>query len=95
MSFRHIVLTKLHDDVDDATRAQVVQLLTSLGKEPDVLYSKVNESIDARKGYVIITDAAFVDQAASESFKSSEAHTKAGEFVRDAADWWVGDYLED
>lgn len=27
MSFRHIVLTKLHDDVDDATRAQVVQLL--------------------------------------------------------------------
>ncbi len=93
--FRHIVLTKLHDDVDEKAFLGVVHRLVDLGNEPGIIYWKVNESIDTRKGAIIVTDAAFVDEAAFEAFKVSEAHKEAGEFIRNVADWWVGDYLED
>jgi hypothetical protein len=93
--YRHIVLTKLYDGADDADFLEVVHRLVDLGSEPGIIYWKVNESIDTRKGAIIVTDAAFVDEAAFEAFKISEAHKEAGEFIKNVADWWVGDYLED
>jgi hypothetical protein len=91
----HTVMFKLHDGVSDEQRVEAVDRLTNLGAEPGVLSWIVKESIDIRKGQLIIEQAVFESEEAYQAFRVSPAHVEVGDFMKTIADWWVGDYLED
>jgi hypothetical protein len=77
------------------TRAKAVNLLQELGQSAvGVREWVVTESLDSRKGDVIVENGLFENQAAFEEFRASEAHLEAGKFMQEIADWLVGDYLE-
>lgn len=93
--YHHIVLFRLYDDTSAAVRREAVNRLQRLGSGHQGLTSwTVNESIDTRKGHIIIEEAVFETEADYIRFKQSQAHVAVGEFMRQIADWWVGDYLK-
>lgn len=95
MRLNHTVLFKIHDEVSDELFQKALQLLTSLGDEPGVVAWTIKESIDTRKGRIIIEQAVFTDEAAYQAFRTYRAHVEVGNFMKTIADWWVGDYLQD
>lgn len=95
MNLNHTVMFKLHDNVSNEVRAEAVKRLTSLGSEPGVLKWVIKESIDTRKGQIIIEHALFEGQEAYHAFRTSPAHMEVSNFMKEIADWWVGDYLQD
>lgn len=94
MKLNHTVMFRIHDDVSDENVAKAVELLTELGSGPGLEGWVIRESIDTRKGRIIIEQATFTDKTAYERFRVSEAHVRVGDFMKTIADWWVGDYLE-
>jgi heme-degrading monooxygenase HmoA len=92
--YRHVVLFRLHDDTDDATRDAAVAALASLHDLPGVLEWTVRVSDDTRKGVVVVENALFESEAAFRAFQAHPRHAEAGALLRETADWWVGDYPE-
>ncbi|TQK18626.1 stress responsive alpha/beta barrel protein [Microbacterium sp. SLBN-154] len=92
MTYRHIVLFRVHDDVDDNRVTEAIERLRSLGVLPGIQSWRVELSLDTRKGRVIVEDASFVDRAAFEAFREHPEHTKTAETMADTSDWWIGDY---
>lgn len=91
----HTVMFKIHDEVSDADITKALQLLAELGDEPGVESWIIKESIDTRKGRMIIEQAVFESEEAYQVFRSSTAHVTVGDFMKEIADWWVGDYNQD
>ncbi|MBN9202793.1 MAG: sulfite reductase, beta subunit [Microbacterium sp. SCN 70-18] len=92
MSYRHIVLFRIHDFVDDERVTEAVERLRSLGVLPGILSWRVELSLDTRKGRVIVEEASFVDGAAFEAFREHPEHVKAARSMAEISDWWIGDY---
>jgi quinol monooxygenase YgiN len=88
---RHIVIFLLKPVVDVN---EVLSLLRSLQKSEDVIELTAEQSLDTRKGIVVIENALFKDEAAFERFKKSEHHKEVGERMSQLADWLVADYIE-
>jgi quinol monooxygenase YgiN len=88
---RHIVIFLLKPGADES---EVLRLLRSLEKSDDVLELTAEQSLDARKGIVVVENALFKDEAAFERFKKSEHHKQVGEEMSQLADWLVADYIE-
>lgn len=94
--FRHIVFITPHENVEEAVRAEAVARLRVLGQGvPGLKAWTIAESLDTRKGHIIIENALFEDQEAFARFRASEAHGEFVEFLKKIADWLVGDYLEE
>jgi hypothetical protein len=94
MSYKHIVLFKIKDEVSEADFNKALQLLQDLGTDnEEILMWKVVQSVDSRKGRIIIEDSEFVSEEAFQRFRADEKHAKAVELMREIADWLVGDYL--
>jgi len=92
---RHIVLIKLRSEVDEQVTAHVIEMLKKLGQDvPGVLEWKISKSLDTRKGNVIVENALFASQVDLKNFQDSAEHKKIGNFLKDVADWVVGDYIE-
>ena len=87
---RHVVLFKLREGAD-ADRA--LALLRSF-RPPGTLRWVIEKSIDVRKGDVIIEDSTFESLEALDAFRVSPEHAEAVEFMREHADWVVGDWWE-
>lgn len=90
--FRHIVLFRVHDDVSDERVTAALSALRSLALLPGVTSWRVELSLDARKGRVIVEDATFVDEPAFEAFRRDPRHTEVAAAMSTIADWWNGDY---
>lgn len=85
----------LYEDTNDATRQEALELLRSLGDDPEnVLEWRVEVSLATRKGYVIAENALFEDAAAFERWRASEKHQEVVNFMKDISDWVVADYLD-
>lgn len=93
MSYRHIVLFRVFDDVSDARVSQAMASLAHLSSLPGVLEWRVELSLDSRKGRVIVEDATFADADAFEAFRRHPDHLRVAEAMSEIADWWNGDYL--
>jgi hypothetical protein len=90
--YRHIVLFRFHDTATTQQRQEARRVLGALGAADGVLDWRVEESLDDRKGHVLIEDATFASTEAFESFRSSAEHRAATEVLAPIADWLVGDY---
>ena len=93
MAFRHIVLFRVHDDVDIELLDRTVEELDQFARLPGVVSWTVRRSLDERKGRVIVEDATFENREAFESFRNDPDHIAAGQRMSRISDWWVGDYL--
>jgi hypothetical protein len=92
VTFRHIVLFRIRDGVaeDDIEGAQAG--LRALGVFPEIIEWRVERSLDARKGVVLVEEATFVDEAGFLRWRERAAHQDAAAQLARIADWWIGDY---
>lgn len=92
---RHLSLFTLYESTDDATRQKALDLLRSLGDDPEnVLEWRVEVSLATRKGYVIAENALFKDAEAMERWRVSEKHQQVVNFMKDVSDWVIADYID-
>ena len=92
MVYRHIVLFRMRPDVLDSEMHAAIADIRSVMAPPISRTCSVMQSLDDRKGRMIIEDATFDDAAHFEAFRRSEAHRDLGVRMESLADWWVGDY---
>jgi hypothetical protein len=91
-NIRHIVIFLLKPGVEVD---EVLGLLQAFDKkDPDVLEWTAAQSLDTRKGNVVIENALFANEAALARFKSSDDHNELGQKISLLADWLVADYIE-
>lgn len=93
MTYRHIVLFRIHDDVDDDRVTEAMNRLRSLGVLPGILSWRVELSLDPRKGQVIVEDASFEDAVAFSAFREDPRHNEVAVEMARISDWWIGDYV--
>ena len=87
---RHVILFRLREGAD----ADTAMRLLRESRPEGALRWVVERSLDERKGVVLIEDATFVDADALQSFRDSEAHERSAAYLREWADWVVGDWWE-
>lgn len=89
---RHIVIFMAKPGVE---ADEIISLLQSLDSdEPGILAFTAQQSLDQRKGVVVIENMLFADERAFERFKFSPVHKELGEKMSHIADWLVADYIE-
>lgn len=92
MTYRHIVLFRIHDDVTNLRAEDAILRLESLTALPDVRSMRIERSLDGRKGRIIVEDATFDDATAFTAFRASRAHVAVAAEMAEICDWWIGDY---
>lgn len=90
--FRHVVLFRIHDQVDDRIVAAALDELRVLGQRALAFDWRIELSQDERKGRIIVEDVTFADRAQFETFRMSEEHARAHELMSPISHWLVGDY---
>ncbi|HSX67387.1 Dabb family protein [Nocardioides sp.] len=91
MSYRHVVLFKLHDGADAPA---AVAALEAARPRSGASRWVITPSLDDRKGTVIVEDATFADEEAFDAWRKSALHLAAVAHMRANADWLVGDWVE-
>ncbi|TDL46281.1 Dabb family protein [Microbacterium oleivorans] len=93
MGYRHIVLFRVHDTVEEHDVAHAVDQLTSLAGLPGITSWQIARSLDDRKGRIIIEEAEFTDADAFAAFRSDPRHQSVAAQMAAISDWWIGDRL--
>ncbi len=92
--FHHIVLFKLYDGVSLEQKQKAIEILKSLGENnSDIIESTVLESLDSKKGVILVENFVFKDLDSTEKFKESKEHKETGIYMSTISDWWIGDYF--
>ena len=92
--YRHIVLFKIYPETKEEQIDTAKQLLWELGNQEYIKEWIVTESVDTRKGVVIIQNGLFLSREDFEEYRKTDLHRRVGEHMSKVADWVVGDYLE-
>lgn len=90
--YRHIVLFRIHDGVPQNRVTEATESLRSLAVLPGVQSWRIEQSLDARKGLMLVEDATFTDRSSFEAFRTHPTHAAVAQRMSEIADWWVGDY---
>ncbi|MFL0566930.1 Dabb family protein [Microbacterium sp. 179-I 1D1 NHS] len=93
MAYRHIVLFRVHDNVDEHDVAHAIGQLTSLADLPGIVSWHIARSLDERKGRIVIEEAEFTDADAFAAFRSHPRHQTIAAEMATISDWWIGDRL--
>jgi len=92
--YRHIVLFRLHDGVSSEIVERAITALQELGThQAGITAWHVAESLDSRKGRILIEDVSFSSEEAFREFRASPQHKRVAALMSTIADWWVGDYI--
>ena len=84
----HIVLFKLHDNVEVAKRKAALQLLTEFCQKSPLLESfRIAESLDARKGHIIIQNTLLKEGVSVNQWREDPKHKQVVEHMKQIADW--------
>ena len=94
MTYRHLVLFRVHDHVPEPDVQAAEQALAGLGALPGVVEWTVRRSDDDRKGRIVVENGLFDDADALAAWRDLPEHRAVGERMREIADWWIGDYPE-
>lgn len=90
---RHITLFRINDDVPPDQVREILGRLQELGVGNEhVLSWEAAESLDTRRGTVLIVNSLFADQEMLAKFTTSERHIAAARVMRSIATWLVADY---
>lgn len=91
----HIVFISFKENITTEDRKHAEDLYKKLQEESlkDVgtLFFTVVPNQDLRKNIHLVEVAVFKDRDAFERFHNLPAHTKVSHFMRDIANWYVGD----
>lgn len=87
---RHVILFRLREGADPDTAVRLLRESRPAG----ALKWVIERSVDERKGIVIVEDTTFPDADALEAFRMSAAHKASVDYLREWADWVVGDWWE-
>jgi len=92
---QHIVLIKIRSGAM-AEKEKVFNMLESLGEacggqDAGIWAWKVNWSLDRRK-VDLVEEATFENDRALQAFREHSAHAEFVNYLKEVADWWVGDY---
>lgn len=92
----HVVLISFHDALSADARHRFLTRHQSLGARcgglaAGIVYWQVSENLDQRKNWHAVQLSIFRDLDALRRFSAHPEHVKAGEELRDIADWVVGD----
>jgi len=92
--YHHIILFRIKDGVSDDVHQKALIALRKLGQgHPGLETWQVHESIDTRKGQILIQEGVFATEEDFKRFQDSEIHAEVGNIMKEIADWWIGDYL--
>lgn len=91
MTYRHVVLFQLHEG---ASADEAVAVLQAARPRLGASRWTITTSLDDRKGAVVVEDSTFDDEASFQAWRVSEQHVRAVAFMRENADWLVGDWVE-
>jgi hypothetical protein len=94
VTFRHIVLFRVRDDVGDPELSAALDALRALDATAGASAWRIELSSDSRKGRVIVEDATFASRDAFERFVALPEHRAVGKLMAALSDWWIGDYEE-
>ena len=94
MAYRHIVLFRIHDGVDEQQLADAIDALRGFARFPGVESWVITMSLDERKGRILLEDASLVGREGFDAFRLDPAHVRAARLMSEIADWWIGDYEE-
>lgn len=98
MAYRHVVLFRLREGVTPEQAAAARRVLEDLGdtvhEHPGLRAWRIEESLDGRKGTVLVEEATFATREDFETFRASELHRRATIEMAKVADWFVGDYVD-
>lgn len=92
MTYRHIVLFRMRHVATENDIEGAQQALRALGGFAEVASWKVERSLDARKGVMLVEDATFADAQDFELWRARAAHGATAALLSEISDWWVGDY---
>ena len=92
MTYRHVVLFRIHDDVGEHDVARAVDGLRSLSDLPGISTWTIARSLDDRKGRILIEDAEFTDADVFAAFRAHPRHSAVAAELAAISDWWIGDY---
>ncbi|WP_036840889.1 Dabb family protein [Pleomorphomonas oryzae] len=92
----HVVLISFRDGTPADIRRRFLEHHQSLGARcgglaAGIVYWQVSENLDQRKAWHAVQFSLFRDRAALSRFSQHPEHIKAGEELREIADWVVGD----
>ncbi|MCX6501590.1 MAG: Dabb family protein [Microbacterium sp.] len=87
------MLFRVHGDVNDERVTEALTRLRSLAVLPGIEQWRVELSLDARKGRILVEDGSFSDHAAFERFRQDARHIEVGRYMATISDWWNGDYV--
>lgn len=92
---RHIVFFTLKPNVSQKQITGALDKLESFGKNTKgVNYWKVTQSLDSRKGNIIILNCAFDSVENFEKYRQSKDHADFADYMGKISDWFTGDYLD-
>lgn len=89
-NLRHVTLFKARPGV---TAQDIIGLLERLSALPGILEFTLKDSLDTRKGTIVLLDATFTGTAAFEAYRAAPEHKDVAGHMSLIADWWVADYL--
>ena len=91
MGYRHVVLFRIHHDVEEHDVEHALGQLKSLADLPGITSWQIARSLDERKGRVVIEEAEFTDADAFAAFRSHPRHQSVAAEMAAISDWWIGD----
>ncbi|CAL4860852.1 Dabb family protein [Microbacterium sp. MM2322] len=93
MGYRHVVLFRIHHDVEENDVTGAIDQLRTLADLPGITKWEVARSLDERKGRIIIEEATFTDITAFTAFRTHPRHQRVAAHMATISDWWIGDHL--
>ena len=92
---RHIVFFVIKEKVTDKELLEFINKADALIKKTKgVIKYNVNQSMDVRKGRIVILNAVFDNIEDFESYRKLPKHTEFAAEASKISDWFNGDYLE-
>lgn len=91
---KHIVFFTLKPNISAEVIEAALDKLKEFGKNTQgVRYWEAKQSLDSRKGKIIILDCAFDNVESFEKYRQSEDHAEFAAYMSKISDWFTGDYI--
>ncbi|MEV5040322.1 Dabb family protein [Microbacterium sp. LMI1x-1-1.1] len=92
MAYRHVVLFRIYDHVEEHDVAGAIDRLGTLADLPGIVDWRISRSLDERKGRIVVEEATFESAETFAAFRAHPRHQTVAAEMAAISDWWIGDY---